>query len=312
MVQPARGRLLYLIVGIAICAGAPGLARSGPAQYTGAIHLRLWERDVPYGAALSGPGLVNSPSGDLVSLVGSGPQAFTLPAGQLSLTTSLYDLSPTVPTLDFRSTKFSGANDTGSFFGGGAPASTGFTPLPSIPASQFGVSFSGVPNRFGGVMRLLGSFDWRGELANCSGCPYHTLIPLSPIGGPVGGTAKAFVGGTADPLTFATITVWGFPWDTGNVDAVASVAGSASTTTSARGTDLRTASGLGTLQLVSPFLVRVKSFPPDCGGCENRWYYAGTARAEFRFVPEPAANILLAAGSGALALLYHYSSRRKP
>jgi hypothetical protein len=279
----------------------------------GSVHLHLWERDVPYGAALSGPGLVNAPSGDPVSLIGSGPAAFTLPAGQLSLSTSLFDLSPTVPSLDFRSTKFSGANDTGSFFGGGAPASTGFSPLPSIPASQFGVSFSGVPGRFGGVMRLLGSFDWRGELANCSQCSYQTLVPLSPIGGPFGGTAKAFVGGTGYPFTFATITVWGFPWDTGSVEARAAVAGtSSSTTTSAKGTDLRTASGLGTLQLVSPFLVRVKSFPPGCGGCENRWYYAGTARAEFHFVPEPAANILLAAGSGALALLYRYSKRREP
>jgi len=176
------------------------------------------------------------------------------------------------------------------------------------------VSFSGKPNRFGGVMKLLGSFDWRGELAGCSYCPYHTVIPLSPIGGPFGGTATSttYVGGTAVPPTFVAATVWGFPWDTGTVNEVAAVAGTSSpTTTSAMGTDLRTASGLGTLQLVTPFLVRVKSQPPFCGGCENRWFYAGISRVELHFVPEPAANALLAAGLGALAVLFHRSKRRE-
>ena len=305
MVSGARARTLCLLAGVAICAGAPGLAQSGPALYKGSVHLRLWEREVPYGASPSGPGLRNSPSGDPVSLVGSGPAAFTLPFGQLSLMTSLVDPSPPVASLDFRSTRFSGANDAGSFFGGGGPGATGFKPLSSIPAGQFGVSFSGEPNRFGGVMKLLGRFDWRGELASCSSCSYQTVIPLSPIGGPFGGTAMAYVGGTAFPLTFVTVTAWGFPWDTGTVGGVAAVAGTDSpTTTTAMGTDLRTASGLGTLQLVSPFLVRVKSHPLGCGGCENQWFYAGTARTELRFVPEPAATAVLAAGIGVLAVLY--------
>ncbi len=319
MVAGARARTLCLLAGVAICAGVPGLARSDPALYTGSVHLRLWERPVPYGASQSGPGLGNSPSGDLVSLAGNGPAGFMLPSGQLTLTTSLSDPSPPYTSLDFRRTKFSGANDAGSFFGGGGPGPTGFTPVPSIPASQFGASFSGEPNRFGGVMKLLGRFDWRGDwLGGYCGlefCPYHTVIPLSPIGGPFGGTATAttYVGGTASPPTLVTATVWGFPWDTGTVGGVAAVVGTASSsTTSAMGTDLRTASGLGTLQLVTPFLVRVKSHPPDCGGCENQWFYAGTARAELRFVPEPAATALLAAGLGALAVLFHWSRRREP
>ncbi len=315
MVAGTRTRTLCLPAGVAICAGAPGLARSDPALYTGSVHLRLWERQVPYGASLNGPGLGHAPSGDLVGLAGSGPAAFTLPFGQLALTASLFDPSPPYASLGFRSTRFAGANDAGSFFGGGGPGSTVFTPVPSIPASQFGASFSGEPNRFGGVMKLLGRFDWRGELANCSFCSYHTVIPLSPIGGPFGGTATAttYVGGTASPPTLVTATVWGFPWDTGTVGAVAAVVGTASSsTTSAMGTDLRTASGLGTLQLVSPFLVRVKSRPPFCGGCVNQWFYAGTARAELHFVPEPAATALLAAGLVALAVLFHGSKRREP
>jgi hypothetical protein len=265
---------------------------------------------------LSDPGLSNSPSGNLVSLSGSAPAAFSLPAGQLSLMTSVFDASPPVTTLDSRGTTFSGANDGGSFFKGGGPGPSGFAPLPSISAGQFGVSFSGGPDdRFGGVMKLLGNFKWRGEMASCSSCYFRTEIPLSPIGGPFGGSAKAttYLGTSIYTPTIVTATAWGFPWDTGSVGAVATVAGtSLPTTTSAAGTDLRTPSGLGTLQLVTPFLVRIKSHPPDCGGCENRWYYAGTARAELHFVPEPAASVLVAAGSGALAVLFFYSKRRKP
>jgi hypothetical protein len=160
MLKGARARTLCLFAGVAICVAAPGLARSDPALYAGSIHLRLWERPVPYGASGSGPGLGNMPTGDLASLFGSGPAAFTLPPGQLSLTTSLmYDPYPPYTSLDYRRTMFSAANDAGSFFGGGGPGPSGFKPLSSIPAGQFGVSFSGGPDRFGGVMKLLGRFD---------------------------------------------------------------------------------------------------------------------------------------------------------
>jgi hypothetical protein len=304
---------LSLLIAVGICVGLPGLARSDPALYTGFIDFQLWNRDVPYGALLSGPGLANSPLGGTVSLTGSGPAAFTLPAGTLNLATSLFDASPTITTLDFRSTMFIAENDTGNFYSGGGAGVNSFHPLPSVPLSQFGVLFSGQPNRFGGVMQLLGRFDWRGEMANCSYCRYRTNIPLTPIGGPFGGTATAmtYVGGTAFPPTLVTATVWGFPWDTGGVAGLASVAGTASpTATSAMGFDLRTPSGLGTLQLVSPFLVQIKSNPWDCGGCVNKWFYAGTARAKFHFVPEPAVMANLVVGLGILAVLYRWQNRR--
>jgi hypothetical protein len=309
-----HAKTISLIAGVAICASLPGLARSAPALYTGSVHLRLWERPIPYGAALTGPGLSNSPAGSLVSISGSGPASFSLPAGQLSLKTSVFDASPPYTTLDSRGTTFSGANDGGSFFLGGGPGPAGFAPLPSISDGQFGVSFSGGPGRFGGVMKLLGNFKWRGEMANCTSCYFKTKIPLSPIGGSFGGSARAttYLGTSIYTPTIVTATVWGFPWDTGSVGAVAAVASTSSpTTTSAAGTDSRTPSGLGTLQLVTPFLVRIKSHPPDCGGCENRWYYAGTARAELRFVPEPGATALVAAGSGGMAVLFFFSKRRK-
>jgi hypothetical protein len=230
------------------------------------------------------------------------------------LTTSLVDYSPPYTTLDYRGTFFSGGNDAGSFYGGAGLGSTVYAPISFLSAGQFGASFAGGPNRFGGVMKLLGGFDWRGEMAGCSFCTYHTAIPLSPIGGTFGGTAMAMVtvGGTASAPTFVTATVWGFPWDTGVVGAVAAHPTTLSpTVTTAMGLDLRTASGLGTLNLVTPFLVRVKSSPPGCGGCVNQWYYAGIADAEIHFVPEPSANAILATGFGTLAVLLHRSKRRK-
>ena len=312
-----NGTTLGLLASIAICAGVPGLAWSDPALYTGSVRLMLWGSQIPYGASASRPVLRNSPLGDIASLAGSGPAAVALPSGQLALTTSLFDLSPPYPSLSFRSTQFSGANDVGGFFGGGGPGSAAFAPLPSIPASQLGVSFASQPTRFGGIMKLLGSFDYRVTLGGtCGYCRYHTLLPLSPIGGPFAGTATAttFVGGTASPPTFVTATVWGFPWTTGSVGAVAAVAQTASpTATSAMGADQRTPSGLGTLQLVTPFVVRVNSQPVGCEAedCVEKWFYAGAANAELRFVPEPAAAVLLAAGLAGLAALSRWSRRRE-
>ena len=98
MAAGARVTTLCLLASVAICAGAPGLAWSAPALYTGSVHLRLWERPVPYGYSLSGPGLVNSTPGE-VSLAGTAPAAFTLPVGQLHLTTSLIDSSPPLTSL---------------------------------------------------------------------------------------------------------------------------------------------------------------------------------------------------------------------
>ena len=312
MAAGTRFRTFCLLTGVAIGVGAPCIAQSGPALYTSEIRINLWERQVPYGALHSHPAMGNSPSGNLASLSGQGPAGFTLPAGQITLMTSLVETSPAPASLDFRSTNFSGANAGGNFFDGGAPGVPSFKPLPSIPANQFGVNFSGGPARFGGVMNLLGSYNWFGVFTNIP--PYRTPIPLTPIGGPVGGTATAmtYLGGTAGPFTFVTVTVWGFPWDTGTVSATASVPGSYSQSmTTAMGTDLRTASGLGTLNLVSPFLARVNVKPSDCGGCVNNWYYAGIADAQIQFVPEPSANAALAVGAGTLVALRLRSKRRK-
>ena len=128
-----------------------------------------------------------------------------------------------------------------------------------------------------------------------------------------GQTLHIYDAGTAAGTDRGIGVVQDVDWDTGTVGAVAAVVGTGSpTTTYAMGTDLRTESGLGTLQLVTPFVVRVKSLPPFCGGCVNQWFYAGTASAELHFVPEPSATVLLAVGLGGLAVLSRWSRRREP
>ena len=310
MAAGIRSRTFCFLAGIAICVVAPCIAQAGPALYTSEIRLRLWERNVPYGALHSHPVMGNSP-GDLASLSGQAPAGFTLPAGQITLMASLVETLPASSTLIFRSTNFAGANAGGNFFDGGAADVTKFKPVPSIQAEQFGVTFSGGPGRFGGVMNLLGTYNWYGEFMTVP--PYIIPIPLTAIGGPVGGTATAmaYLGGTANPVTFVTATVWGFPWDTGTVGARAADLGTWSqSTTSDMGADLRTPSGLGALNLVTPFLVRVNI--SNCGGCSiDTWYYAGIADLQIQFVPEPSTNTALAVGAGTLAVLSHRSKRRK-
>jgi hypothetical protein len=311
--MPTRSKALWAFLCVAIAASVPSLSRSDSALYRGDIQLRIWERNVPYGDTFSHPRIANALSGDSVNLTGMSPARFDLPAGQFGLSTSNFDTSPPQPSLLFLSTRFDGANDSASFFGGGAAGPAAFTPLPSIPASEFGVTL-GASQGFGGVMKLLGEFDWRGVLASgCTYCSYHTIVPLTPIGGPFGNTATAmaYVGGTAVPPTFVTATIWGFPWQTGDVNAVAAVDSTASqTNTAATGMDQRSASGLGTLQLVTPFLVRVKSTPAGCQNCTSHWYYAGSAKAELRFTPEAGASILLMSGLVGLIALVGRSRTR--
>ena len=115
-----------------------------------------------------------------------------------------------------------------------------------------------------------------------------------------------WIGGTGFPPTAITVTVWGFPWTTGTAMAAA-LSGSPpySTLTTATGTDLRTPSGMGNIQLVSPILVRSRyDFPI---GPPLEFIYGGMAVADLHFVPEPSAWLLLTAGVGGLAALRRFT-----
>ena len=334
-----RFRLLLAVL-VAVALGSADAASAGTRLYTGAIRLTLASYFVPYtassffpttygipfGAGFSYPSLNNLPAGNLAGTSGSGPMAFTLGANQMALKTSLStSILPTPWTASFVETSFSGANAAGSFKAGGGPGVASSGPLTSIPASRFGVSFKGSPTRFGGTMRLLGFFEAQYQYYGQGGqscyrirvpwvCPLRT--PLSAIGGSFGGSAKhfAYSGGTASPATFFYETVWGFPWTTGTVRAVApatTTVGGASTTATltAMGSDQRTSQGAGMIQLVSPFVVRREI---DWGGAAGNqpFYRAGTAVMTLRFVPEPARLMQLASGLLGLVALYGFSHRK--
>ncbi len=96
----------------------------------------------------------------------------------------------------------------------------------------------------------------------------------------------------------------GFRWTTGAVYAYDAV-GRYASHFSLAGYDNRTPMGLGTIQLVTPFLAHWALSPaPD--------HVTGVASLRIRFAPEPHAALLLAAGVGLLAALRgRYASRRR-
>ena len=160
---------LGTLLGAILLVFVPSVAWSGTTLYTGEIRIRMFGTQIPYGAYLSGPVMMNVPPGDPANLSGSAPAAVMLPGGALTLSTSLreYSITP-YGTILARGTDFKATNDAGNFAQGGGPGSTVFAPLSGLPSSQFGVSFSGGGNTFGGTMRLLGSFNWRSSCTPAS------------------------------------------------------------------------------------------------------------------------------------------------
>ncbi|MFB3118833.1 MAG: hypothetical protein ACE1ZP_08695, partial [Myxococcota bacterium] len=203
-IEPYRIRLGTLL-GAILLVFVPSVAWSGTTLYTGEIRIRMFGTQIPYGAYLSGPVMMNVPPGDPANLSGSAPAAVMLPGGALTLSTSLreYSITP-FGTFLKRGTDFMATNGPGRFAKGGGPGSTVFAPLSGLPSSQFGVSFSGGGNTFGGTMRLLGSFRWRAVCTPASFfCTGKSTFPLSPIGGSLGGSAVSmtWINGTAFPPT---------------------------------------------------------------------------------------------------------------
>jgi len=100
---------------------------------------------IPFGSNISYPHMDNLPAGNIATVSGSAPAAIGLGANQITLHTSLFTTSP--PTSWYGITEalstFSGGHDAGSFFENGAPGAASSAPLSGIPASQFGVTFTG-------------------------------------------------------------------------------------------------------------------------------------------------------------------------
>ena len=315
----------------AMLLSSPESANAGTRLYTGSIQLRVssgWAStnyEIPFGASFSYPSLNNLPLGDSASVSGSAPAAFAIDPNQMILQTSVSTsaLPASWTSLTFAASSFSGGHAAGGFDASGAPGNATSAPLSSLPASRFGISFSGTPTRFGGTMQLLGSHHTRYGTAFlnpnghiwCESCAV-VLRPLAAIGGSFGGseTDTTWINGTASPVTFFDATVWGFPWTTGTVSAMAPAftrpdSAPTTTTLTAMGTDQRTPQGSGEIQLVSPFVVRHRyDFSSYAPFFTHR---AGIAIASLHFVPEPSAALQLAGGLSALAALYVFSQRRK-
>jgi hypothetical protein len=303
--------------------GSADPAAAAPRLYTGSIEFRISTFDgctaasscindfnagypFPFGASISYPSLNNLPSGNLASVSGSGPAAIGLGSDQIALHTSLYDTSPPPSwNVPFAASSFSGGHAAGWLSAGGAPGSTSSSSLTPVPYGRVGVSFSGTPKNFGGTLNLLGS--WNARYDSAASLPSYGM-PLSPIGGAFGGTARvqlSRIGGTA-----VSHTVWGFPWTTGSVWVWApkpSGFGDYSfpyTYHRAAGSDERTSLGVGNIQLVSPFVVRHRLADHP----STAYFQVGIARLSLRFVPEPSRGVLMIAGLAGVGALYRLRS----
>ena len=171
------------------------------------------------------------------------------------------------------------------------------------------------PNKFGGVMRLLGGYgDNEGYFYNnatTSVYYYNWLFHYLGIGGQAGGPpietafqtqAQAFgytrVSGYA---TTSTVYASLFKWTTGTVTVTAT--GNFKTVLKRRGYDKRNAAGTGAVQMVSPML--------------TKWVGAGTTVTaaigimKLNILPEPSEWMMLASGISMLGLMAHRRRSRR-
>jgi hypothetical protein len=257
---------------------------------------------VENGVPLTGSGAAN--------LIGSAPAAFTLPKGAIAR--SFSGAFPTYyPTYlgSFVSGQLyndSVATPSGSagFFSAGAGAGS-LTHAYSAPSYGVVRIVAGA-KRFGGLMGLLGTVDWYRDLFFTP--PVAGSLPIVTGFGAVGitpviGRSNANTASVLRRMHYYErgryrsavypVVATGFRWTTGTVYAYDFVGRYASRFTLA-GYDNRSTMGLGTIQLVTPFLAHWAMSPvPD--------HLVGVASLRVHFAPEPHAALLLIAGIGFLA-----------
>jgi len=202
-------------------------------------------------------------------------------------------------------------NDAGMFGPGKGPGDA-YLKLPRAGGAVTAhIEIKQGPNKFGGTMRMLGALttkvcyyaaggcslnyqDWRYDAIGAAAYTSNGIVtkgyqapnytPCGYICGPYDRPYHRIVGSR-------------FPWTTGSVTVTAVGRGPHKTVHYAKGYDNRTpTSGMGTIQLVSPTLTRW--FTP-------RVYYettGGIAILKLKFVPEPHAWLMLAAGISCLAV----------
>lgn len=204
-------------------------------------------------------------------------------------------------------------NDAGSFGPGAGPGDFSLVYTRGKAPVAKAVVKEG-PNKFGGVMRLLGKVhtrvcfftknacsiggaDWRYDVIGAAAFTANGVV-TAPFTTTY--TAQYFHTGVQQ---FYSLTMIGerFPWTTGNVTLTAIASGPHKTVERRQGYDNRTGGGLGTIQLVTPVLTHwLGSVIIDTGG-------VGIVR--FQFTPEPQALGMLVAGLSLCGVLYRARGR---
>jgi hypothetical protein len=265
------------------------------------------------GDPLSGVGPVNTTGVTNTARATNDPRGFTLPAWALRKRKSGASLSQygvylwEVHFADLR-------NDAGSFAKNGGDGT--FAVAHSGKNAKRGVIQTAGNNKFGGVMRLLGSYgDNEGYLYNgavTTVAYFNWLFDYLGHGGQATDGGVVTAGYTKSHLNYfytrasgyrGTSTVYAevFKWTTGTV-TVTALGGTFPTILQRKGYDNRTPMGSGAVQLVSPML--------------TKWVGAGSSTTasigimKVHFAPEPREWVLLASGVSTLGLMAWRRGRR--
>jgi hypothetical protein len=267
-----------------------------------------------------GPGPVQAgiPVAGVVSAFTATNGAFSFPAATASGTSGIRvtgqagEFGATYPYV-YSYTYATLRNQKGIFGPGGGPGSFNLIKKQGQKSASINVTEGAA--KFGGTMTMLGALttkvcyyrnggcsigsnDWRYDAI---GTPAQTSSGVVTNGYVV--TNLAYYYHTALHVT-STINVEGsrFPWTTGSVTLTATGRGPHKTIHYSQGYDNRTASGKGTIQLVTPVLTRwlQPSVNYETGGI-------GILR--IKFVPEPQTWAMLVAGVSLLGVGYRMRGR---
>ncbi|MBW2287237.1 MAG: hypothetical protein JRG90_05375 [Deltaproteobacteria bacterium] len=208
-------------------------------------------------------------------------------------------------------------NDAGSFGPGKGFFSTAAAPTTLVFDQQAGgttvqkVTVKRGSNRFGGVMKLLGTYSNKVCYFYAGGCGlgYGTwgYQNVGAAGYKSGGVVTASyttqfvqVYYNTAIATFAKYDVveQRFPWTTGTVTLTATARGPNKTFEQRKGFDNRTGSGYGTVQLVSPLLTQWLAQSANAVKMET----GGIAVMQIKFLPEPGGIASLIAGVSMLCV----------
>jgi hypothetical protein len=282
---------------------------------------------VAKGAPVAGYGYATTTANTAFKIIEAPPWggAYATPkVGMFRTTTGEFN---NIPPYLYSYTYATFRNDQGTFAAnGGFFSAAAVTKTVNLPYSPLGTQVASItvkrgPQRFGGVMKLLGKLTTKVCFFYAGGCSlgganwlYQSIGAAAYKGTGSNNSTMGVVtaGLTVMSTTFyyntalnststLTITAYRFPWTTGNVTLTATGRGPHKTVEARKGRDNRNSLGVGTMQLVSPILTRWQ-------GSED-FETGGIAILKLNFVPEAENWMMLAAGLSLLGVLFRYRGR---